>query len=64
MYGVMLAIASAPHALSAVALNRVAITVVEIVLAVVGGFVLSRRSGEDAANGRPPAAQERFDLGG
>jgi glycosyltransferase 2 family protein len=59
MYGVMLAIASAPHALSAVVLNRVAITVVEILLAVVGGFVL-RRSGDRLA----PAAHEPLDVGG
>ena len=64
MYGVMLAIASAPHALSAVALNRVAITLIEILLALVGGFVLRRRSEQGAADGRAPAAQERLDLGG
>jgi uncharacterized membrane protein YbhN (UPF0104 family) len=44
MYGVMLAIAPPAQALSAVALNRVAITVVEIALAVVGGLLLRRRT--------------------
>jgi hypothetical protein len=64
MYGVMLAIASAPHALSAVALNRVAITVVEIALALVGALLLRRSSEEGAAHGRPPAVEESLDLGG
>ncbi|MHB8469153.1 MAG: lysylphosphatidylglycerol synthase domain-containing protein [Gaiellaceae bacterium] len=45
MYGVMLAIASAGQALGAVVLNRVAITLVEIVLAVVGGLILRRTDG-------------------
>ena len=63
MYGVMLAIASKPHALSAVVLNRVSITVVEILLALVGGFVL-RRSAERAADRIPPAGHEQLDVGG
>jgi uncharacterized membrane protein YbhN (UPF0104 family) len=42
MYGLMLAIASQGAALGATVLNRVAITVVELLLLVVGGFVLRR----------------------
>lgn len=48
MYGVMLAIATPAHALSAVALNRIGITLVEIALAVVGGFLLRGRAGRRA----------------
>jgi glycosyltransferase 2 family protein len=40
MYGLMLAIVSAGAALSATVLNRVAITVVEVLLLVVGGLLL------------------------
>jgi hypothetical protein len=48
MYGLMLAITSTGAALGATVLNRVAITVVELLLLVVGGFVLRRseRGGE------------------
>lgn len=48
MYGLMLAITSTGAALGATVLNRVAITVVELLLLVVGGFVLRRseRAGE------------------
>jgi hypothetical protein len=48
MYGLMLAITSTGAALGATVLNRVAITVVELALLVVGGFVLRRseRGGE------------------
>ena len=42
MYGLMLAIAGTGQALSATVLNRVAITVVEVLLVVVGGLLLSR----------------------
>jgi uncharacterized membrane protein YbhN (UPF0104 family) len=42
MYGLMLAITSQGAALGATVLNRVAITVVELLLLVVGGFVLRR----------------------
>lgn len=45
MYGLMLAVASEGHALGATALNRVAITLVEALLLVVGGLLL-RRGGE------------------
>ncbi len=50
MYGLMLAITSTGAALGATVLNRVAITVVELLLLVVGGFVLRRseRGGEPA----------------
>ena len=52
MYGLMLAITSQGTALGATVLNRVAITVVELLLLVVGGFVLRRAEGS-----REPAAQ-------
>jgi uncharacterized membrane protein YbhN (UPF0104 family) len=52
MYGLMLAITSQGAALGATVLNRVAITVVEVLLLVVGGFVLRR-----SENGREPTAQ-------
>jgi uncharacterized membrane protein YbhN (UPF0104 family) len=42
MYGLMLAITSQGAALSATVLNRVAITLVELLLLVVGGFILRR----------------------
>lgn len=66
MYGLMLAIAPEGQALGATALNRVAITVVEILLLVVGGIVLRRAelSRDRAADGIPPPAHERLDLGG
>lgn len=52
MYGLLLAISSTGAALSATVLNRVAITLVEIALLVVGGLVL--RHGDDEAE---PAVQ-------
>jgi uncharacterized membrane protein YbhN (UPF0104 family) len=52
MYGLMLAITSQGAALGATVLNRVAITVVEVLLLVVGGFVLRR-----SESGREPTAQ-------
>jgi uncharacterized membrane protein YbhN (UPF0104 family) len=51
MYGLMLAVASQGAALGATVLNRVAITVVELLLLVVGGLVLRR------AEAREPAVQ-------
>ena len=54
MYGLMLAVASPGAALGATVLNRVAITLVEVLLLVVGGFVLRR--GEDEE--REPAVQD------
>jgi glycosyltransferase 2 family protein len=42
MYGLMLAVTTAGQALSATVLNRVAITVVEVLLLVVGGLLLTR----------------------
>ena len=42
MYGLMLAITTTGQALSATVLNRVAITIVEVLLLVVGGLLLSR----------------------
>ena len=49
MYGLMLAITSQGAALGATVLNRVAITVVEVLLLVVGGFVLRRSEREPTA---------------
>jgi uncharacterized membrane protein YbhN (UPF0104 family) len=49
MYGLMLAITSQGTALGATVLNRVAITVVEVLLLVVGGFVLRRSEREPTA---------------
>jgi uncharacterized membrane protein YbhN (UPF0104 family) len=46
MYGLMLAATSQGAALGATVLNRVAITVVELLLLVVGGFVLRRSESE------------------
>jgi uncharacterized membrane protein YbhN (UPF0104 family) len=48
MYGLMLAIASQGAALGATVLNRVAITLVEVLLLLVGGLLLRSRddSGE------------------
>jgi uncharacterized membrane protein YbhN (UPF0104 family) len=54
MYGLMLAVASPGAALGATVLNRVAITLVEVLLLAVGGFVLRR--GEDEE--REPAVQD------
>jgi uncharacterized membrane protein YbhN (UPF0104 family) len=49
MYGLMLAITSQGAALGATVLNRVAITIVEVLLLVVGGFVLRRSEREPTA---------------
>jgi glycosyltransferase 2 family protein len=46
MYGLMLAIASQGAALGATLLNRVAITVVEVLLFVLGGLILRKSEGE------------------
>ena len=54
MYGLMLAVASQGAALGATVLNRVAITLVEVLLLVVGGVVLRRA--EDGE--REPAVQD------
>jgi uncharacterized membrane protein YbhN (UPF0104 family) len=43
MYGLLLAVTTQGAALGAVVLNRVAITIVEVLLLVVGGFVLRTR---------------------
>jgi hypothetical protein len=48
MYGLILAIATPGAALGATVLNRVAITLVEILLLVVGGVLLRGRRDEDA----------------
>ena len=54
MYGLMLAVASSGAALGATVLNRVAITLVEILLLLVGALVL-RGSGEQDEDERPRA---------
>jgi uncharacterized membrane protein YbhN (UPF0104 family) len=46
MYGLMLAIVGPGAALGATVLNRVAITVVEVLLLLVGGLILRRAEGE------------------
>jgi glycosyltransferase 2 family protein len=53
MYGLMLAITSQGAALGATVLNRVAITVVEVLLLVVGGFVLRRSEREPEPTAQP-----------
>jgi glycosyltransferase 2 family protein len=47
MYGLILAVATGPAALGATVLNRVAITLVEVALLVVGGFALRRTRDEE-----------------
>jgi glycosyltransferase 2 family protein len=47
MYGLMLAITTPGRALGAVALNRLALTAVEVVLLVIGGVLLRRSAGTD-----------------
>jgi glycosyltransferase 2 family protein len=53
MYGLLLAITTPGRALGAVALNRVALTVVELVLFVVGGLIL--RSGREQTPAEVPS---------
>jgi uncharacterized membrane protein YbhN (UPF0104 family) len=53
MYGLMLAITTQGAALGATVLNRVAITLVEILLLVVGGLVLRRADDEAEPEPRP-----------
>ena len=48
MYGLILAVAGPGAALGATVLNRVAITIVEVLLLVVGGLLLRRHDDEDA----------------
>ena len=57
MYGLMLAITSQGAALGATVLNRVAITLVEVLLLLVGGFVLRRTQG-DQESATPRAARQ------
>ena len=49
MYGLLLAVATPGQALGAVALNRLALTGVELVLALVGGLLLRRSRQLDPA---------------
>ena len=53
MYGLMLAVATPGQALGAVALNRVALTLVELIVLFVGGFLL-RGFEQRAEAGRAP----------
>src|SRR6185437_3752232 len=53
MYGLMLAITTQGAALSATVLNRVAITVVEILLFVLGGLILRKTEGETEPTAQP-----------
>jgi uncharacterized membrane protein YbhN (UPF0104 family) len=57
MYGLMLAITSSGAALSATLLNRVAITLVEVLLFLFGALVLRRRRGSRAASPTSAAAE-------
>jgi len=66
MYGLMLAIASQGAALGATVLNRLAITLVEVLLLLVGGFVLRLREGaleQRALHRVAPAGDEGLDVG-
>ncbi len=54
MYGLMLAVATKGEALGATALNRVAITLVEVLLLLVGGVLLRGRGGEERAEASLP----------
>ena len=51
MYGLLLAVATPGQALGAVALNRLALTGVELLLLVIGGLILRRRG--DLSAGEP-----------
>jgi glycosyltransferase 2 family protein len=55
MYGLMLAVATPGQALGAVALNRLALTGVELLLLLVGGVFLRRRG--QASSGSPDVAE-------
>jgi len=57
MYGLMLAITSSGAALSATLLNRVAITLVEVLLFLFGALVLRRRRGSRAASPTSASAE-------
>ena len=68
MYGLMLAITSQGAALGATVLNRVAITLVEVLLLLVGGFVLRRTQGDQdsaiATASRQPATSAETSRSG
>jgi uncharacterized membrane protein YbhN (UPF0104 family) len=57
MYALILAVAPKGAALGAIVLNRVVITLVEVVLLVVGGLIL-RRGEDDQATVRPTASRQ------
>jgi uncharacterized membrane protein YbhN (UPF0104 family) len=56
MYGLLLAVAPKGAALGAIVLNRVVITLVEILLLIVGGLILRRN--DDQATARPTASRQ------
>lgn len=59
MYGLMLAVTASGTALSATLLNRVAITLVEVLLLLFGGLVLRRKERRDSRGSSPaPVAAE------
>ena len=63
MYGLMLAVTTQGAALGATLLNRVAITLVEVLLLVVGGFILrDARRPRDGGAGRGDAPRRRQGL--
>ena len=53
MYGLLLAVTSQGAALGATVLNRVALTLVEFLLLVVGGFVLRHSEGRREPEPQP-----------
>jgi len=64
MYGLMLAITTQGAALGATVLNRVAITIVELLLLAVGGFVLRRQERATATASRHPATSPETSSSG
>ena len=56
MYGLMLAVVAPGAALSATLLNRVSITVVEVLLLLVGGLILRRSEGRRGLRGSSPVS--------
>ena len=56
MYGLMLAVTSSGAALSATLLNRVAITLVEVLLLLFGALVLRRKERRGSRGSSPASA--------
>jgi uncharacterized membrane protein YbhN (UPF0104 family) len=57
MYGLLLAITTQGTAIGATVLNRIAITIVEIALLLVGGLVFRLRDAEDRRHERPASSE-------